>query len=523
MEKEQTSPIDRNGIVGRKDGDKERRSMDAMDAPRSVRWRVCLRVLGESEDAWTSECASWRSMYRTKASKYLCDPRYRDNQVSTVNNPLSQNPESNWNQYWKFAELQQDIKQDIVRLHPGEKFFECERVRSSLTNVLLIWSQIHSDLGYRQGMHEILGNVYFVVYGDAAKSEDADGMPPSDVLERFDGVTEMSVETTASPTDLRYVEHDAYALFSAIMGAGPSDKSDYAPHEFQTLKVRRLRTYYESPSNDEPRRRTREPRNRPKGAVSTKAAPIIEACKRMMQALQRADPVVYQHLQKHQVEPQLFSIKWFRLLFGREMSIHELFALWDIFFENEFRSAATDHTPHIPWDGCGFMVEGFAVAMILSMRDRLLEAEDNSACLQHLMYFSTITDMEDVLEKTKALVSILSSLPTQEDPVVPQRIRNTLSMSRCDDDGFVMVSHSQKHDHLAKPTAGAATARKSAGAVDTCSASSSPKATGQPMASAKEKLQQLVARLEMAMSNTGTAMIDLRDLDTLHGVLREMT
>lgn len=515
-------PIDRNWIVGRKGGEKDRGSTDAMDAPRSVRWRVHLRVLSESEDSWTSECTSWRNMYRLEASKYLCDPRYRDNQDATVNNPLSQNPESNWNQYWKFSELQQDIKQDIVRLHPGDRFFECERVRKSLTNVLLTWSQIHSDLGYRQGMHEILGNVYFVVYGDAAKAVGVEGLSPGEVLERVAGPTEVPVEASTTPTDVRYLEHDAFALFSAIMGAGPSDTMHDPKNEFKTLHVRRLRTYYESPPNDEPQRRMKESRGRPKGDGGTRAAPIIEACKRMMQALQRADPVVYQHLEKHQVEPQLFSIKWLRLLFGREMAIDELFTLWDIFFESEFNSVPTDCTPHIPWDGCGFMVEGFAVAMILSVRDRLLEADDNSSCLQLLMYFSTLTDMDDVLEKSKALVSIISSLPTKEDPVAPQRVRSTSSTSRCDDDGFVMVSHSCDRGRRARPIAKEAVPWQSADATSPQLPTSSKQVNGPPTTPIKTVLEQLIMKVEKAISSNGTATIDLQDLDTLRGILNEM-
>ena len=82
--------------------------------------------------------------------------------------------------------------------------------------------------------------------------------------------------------------------------------------------------------------------------------PIIASCKRIQaDYLRVVDGDLFRHLQDLGVEPQLYGIRWIRLLFAREYEFSELFLLWDSIFA--FDSSLT-------------LVEWICLAMLLHLR-----------------------------------------------------------------------------------------------------------------------------------------------------------
>ena len=103
-----------------------------------------------------------------------------------------------------------------------------------MADVLFVWSKENSDVSYRQGMHELLALVFFVVYHDKipalkeAQNEE-EYTPRSPALLFFLFVQAVAhllgllscrrkidalMGVVASPD---YVEHDTYILFEKIM------------------------------------------------------------------------------------------------------------------------------------------------------------------------------------------------------------------------------------------------------------------------------------------------------------------
>ena len=60
-------------------------------------------------------------------------------------------------------ELRRLIRQDVVRTFPDLEFFQAVTVRDILADVLFVYARAHPDLGYRQGMNELLGPIVFVL------------------------------------------------------------------------------------------------------------------------------------------------------------------------------------------------------------------------------------------------------------------------------------------------------------------------------------------------------------------------
>lgn len=74
-----------------------------------------------------------------------------------------------------------------------------------ILDVLFIYCKLNPDVGgYRQGMHELLAPLVYVVERDAINPAEASG----------DGAADL---TMVEMLDAAFVEHDAFALFSKLM------------------------------------------------------------------------------------------------------------------------------------------------------------------------------------------------------------------------------------------------------------------------------------------------------------------
>ncbi|KAE9608087.1 putative Rab-GTPase-TBC domain-containing protein [Lupinus albus] len=112
-----------------------------------------------------------------------------------------------------------------------------------------------------------------------------------------------------------------------------------------------------------------------------------------------------------------FSLRWLRVLFGREFSLDNLLIIWDEIFASDNNSkvekSADDdiewrfrilHSPR------GAFISAIAVAMLLHLRSSLLATENPTTCLQRLLNFPEGINLEKLLEKAKSLQALALSV-----------------------------------------------------------------------------------------------------------------
>lgn len=75
-----------------------------------------------------------------------------------------------------------------------------------MVDVLFIYVKLNPDLGYRQGMHELLAPILWVV--------DRDAIDPRSVEK---GSLSQEDDLMRQLLDATYVEHDSFTLFCAVM------------------------------------------------------------------------------------------------------------------------------------------------------------------------------------------------------------------------------------------------------------------------------------------------------------------
>lgn len=176
---------------------------------------------------------------------------------------------------------------------PENAYFREPHTQATLLDILFVYCKLNRDVGYRQGMHEVLAPILWVISCDAI--DPASLEKDSTKLEAL----------ALSCLDSDHVEHDAFTLFGTIM---------------QTVKG-----FYEPGTANE---RTAT------GMLGH--PPIVERSKRIHEHyLQQTDPELAEHLTAVEVLPQIFLIRWVRLIFGREFPFTDVLALWDIIFAED--------------------------------------------------------------------------------------------------------------------------------------------------------------------------------------------
>jgi TBC1 domain family protein 5 len=142
---------------------------------------------------------------------------------------------------------------------PDNVYFRQPGTQDMMLDILFVWCKMHPGIGYRQGMHEILAPLLWVVERDAIELKSPADAPSDQLL--------------ADMLDSSHIEHDSHTLFSIIMQTA---QSFYAPAET--------------------------------GSVA-KDTPMLERSSRIFdQYLPKADPELYTHLVKLEIVPQIFLL-----------------------------------------------------------------------------------------------------------------------------------------------------------------------------------------------------------------------
>ncbi|KAF8418799.1 rab-GTPase-TBC domain-containing protein [Tirmania nivea] len=287
------------------------------DGIRSLCWKLFLYLPDVAPQTWSPVLASSRDVFTTLRAKLLGPLEtgnigINDEDPDHPIDPLAEDPSNPWSQLRKDEELRREILQDVERCMPDHDYFRSEKAQKRMLDVLFVYCKLNEDIGYRQGMHEIVAPILWVVDKDAVAAD----------FEEISGDEKYMLEAL----DPAYVDHDTFSIFQAVMHSA--------------------RPWYELGEEDDDTGR--------KGN-----SPIVEKSRVIHEDLLMAvDPQLARHLKELDVLPQVFLIRWIRLLFGREFPFEQLLILWDSLFAED---------PDFN------LVDYICVAMLLRIRWELLE------------------------------------------------------------------------------------------------------------------------------------------------------
>uniref|UniRef100_A0A0L8FXM3 Rab-GAP TBC domain-containing protein n=1 Tax=Octopus bimaculoides TaxID=37653 RepID=A0A0L8FXM3_OCTBM len=331
---------------------------------RSICWKLYLEVLLEDKSNWLIKTREWRQKYDDLKNNLIINPRKAVDSAHdlSLNNPLSQAEESPWNRFFQDNELRLTIKQDVIRTFPEIPFFQSDQVHQLMVNVLFLYcrnDQMKTHLSYRQGMHELLAPLIFVLHCDHQAFLHACEIESIGLTQ----ITES--EMIRELMDPMFLEHDAYAMFCQVMA---TVEPWYTTKDAPTPKGKDI-------FNVQPFARPQD--LNPSNVIITKLTRIQDYI------LKKYDVELHLHLERLEIVPQIYGIRWVRLLFGREFPMQDLLMLWDAIFS----------------DGIGFdLVDYVFVSMLLYVRDLLLTS-DYPNCMNTLMRYPPVGDVHYFVDK----------------------------------------------------------------------------------------------------------------------------
>ncbi|XP_015777527.1 PREDICTED: TBC1 domain family member 5-like [Acropora digitifera] len=342
---------------------------------RSICWKVFLECLPERKEEWVSRTTKLRNEYAQFKSKCLFDPNKGKKEESdlTVFNPLSQDETSPWKQYFIDNELKSTIKQDLDRLFPEIEFFQQSKVKEMMLNILFCHAKKNEALSYKQGMHELLAPIVYVLHEDARSFQHLEGS---------------SLKVAKVLMDSNFLEHDAFALFVQLM--------DQTETWYLQLPVadRSERNKFLDP-HAEP---FADQELMPSTAIVKKLSRIQE------HMLRKYDPELWVHLKNLDITPQVYGLRWIRLLFGREFPMDDVLVLWDALFADG---------PMLN------LVDYIYISMLEAIRDRLLRGS-YSACMGYLMKFpGGFSDVYRYVKTALILRENKKTTPARSSPCLP--------------------------------------------------------------------------------------------------------
>lgn len=406
---------------------------------RGVRWRINLEILpsfSSSIDDLRRVTADSRRRYASLRRRLLVHlPKGSSNSPDlVVDDPLSQNPDSKWSRFFRNAELEKTLDQDLSRLYPEHgNYFQTPGCQGILRRVLLLWCLRHPEHGYKQGMHELLAPLLYVLHIDVEHLSQVRRLYEDHFADKFDDLAfeekditynfelkkfpdsaedeiashgkvkkvssldelDPEIQTIVLLSDAygaegelgivlseKFIEHDAYCMFDALMSGvhGAVAMVDFF-----------------SPS--------------PSASSQTGLPPVIEASSALYHLLSNVDSSLHSHLVELGVEPQYFALRWLRVLFGREFSLEGLLIIWDEIFasgngkineasENDVAAFGVLCSPR------GAFISAIAVSMLLLLRSSLLATENATSCLRRLLSFPEDVNLKNLIGKAKSLQTI---------------------------------------------------------------------------------------------------------------------
>ncbi|GIZ39701.1 hypothetical protein CKM354_000307500 [Cercospora kikuchii] len=275
---------------------------------RSCVWKIFLLFDTLDRDEWQRTLASSRSAYNSLHAHFVL-PAEDPGAAATDLDPLSQETENSTRQrLHKDEDLRAEILQDVERcMLDYTREPETQRM---LVDILFTFSKLNPDISYRQGMHEIAAHLLWVVLDDAVVADNSSKALGEDSI----------IKTVF---DFEYVEHDTFVIFAQVM--------------------QNAKTFYLSEGSS---------------SIAARSRHIFE------ELLPQVDGALMSHLQSLDIVPQVFLIRWVRLLFVREFAFEDVLCLWDVIFAED---------PSLE------LVDYICLTLLLRIRWHLLDADYNGA------------------------------------------------------------------------------------------------------------------------------------------------
>ena len=342
---------------------------------RGMAWKIFMEVLPETEtlDQWIETLDYLRKEYKTKSKNILKPQKFTGDPLGGM---VSQNNNTDsWNTYYADKDIKKLINLDLDRTFQELSLFHDANVKKKLSNILFIWNKENLDVGYQQGMNDLLAVTFLALYpcyfkNNSKKTKDELIKIASEQLSAIDNA-EYLYDFFHDEDEL---QSDLYYCFSKLMNRGIKElfENNITSEEKKQMSFKK----YELFSNQF----VHDPSDDIQNPLNIRCTMIIK------EKLKAIDLELFQHFQRIGLNCGIFLQRWLKCMFDREFELKDIFTIWDAIFA----------TPDSK-SGYGLIfIDYISISMILRIRNQLLQSDQNE-CFTTLFKYPHIDNISELV------------------------------------------------------------------------------------------------------------------------------
>ena len=340
---------------------------------RGMAWKIFLDVLpvNESIEKWKENLSYLRVSYKIISDKITKQQNFfeqEDKKKVEYNNDIKtdylRKKSIVFNPFRPEKETKKLINLDLNRTFKELKLFHEEKINNMLSHILYLWSLENPDVGYQQGMNDIVSIIFLALYPYYFENN---------LIEKNNS-NNKAEELYLFFNDEKELESDLYICFNNAMKKGIKEfyEFEFKSKEKQDEYINKICLF---PKEIENNKEINDELN----------LPLIIRCSLLInEKLKILDKELYTHFNKNGLDCSICLQRWLKCIFNREFELKDVMILWDDIFSSV----------NINSDYVLYKIDLIALAMILRIRNFLLMC-DQSQCFMMLLQYQKL---ENVLE-----------------------------------------------------------------------------------------------------------------------------
>ena len=274
----------------------------------------------------------------------------------------------------EYKEILSLIKLDVDRTFQDLDLFHNNKIKELLTKILFVYSIDNPHPSYCQGMNEILGTLFLSFYPslkfnkfskEEIDKENNDIITNKEILYYF-------------IVDEQFFEADLFTIYIELMSRNLTVLYSYNDDKYKNVK---------SFGSEDTKNLTLE------DLKKSEESDLMKRIKKIFYIYLKNDQEYFELLNKS-IEPNLFLLRWILCVLNREISLKNIFWIWDciLFYEfMEFTYERNNNDDNIKKDESDKItrlnfLDYICLAMIFDLKKELINSEPSVILCKFLKY-----------------------------------------------------------------------------------------------------------------------------------------
>ena len=342
---------------------------------RGMAWKIFMEVLpaNDSIEKWIEKLQYLREEYKILSDKMTKKQNFfkkeeeikkeKENEnIINLNNIKIRKNSLLTNPYHEEKETKKLINLDLNRTFQELELFHNEEIKNKLSRILFIWNNENPNLGYQQGMNDIVSIIFLCLYPYYFPNEKKLSIE-SIMKDKINKIKNSEILYLFFH-DEEELESDLYICFNNIMKKGVISLYDF-DFESKNKQIDYIKKIllFKNEYNFEKEEELNSPLN-------------LRCNMLIKEKLKKLDYELYNHFNKIGLDCTIFLQRWLKCIFNREFELKDVLIIWD----------AVIASPEIQKGYNLSKIDLIALSMILRIRNILILCDQNQCFMMLLQY-----------------------------------------------------------------------------------------------------------------------------------------